>query len=158
MFIETFNESWRAIHSREGFDAQQFTIDCEAKQAMCPAGRSIIWTSVVDNRDNDAIKNKFATTNYSVCTAQLYTHDPATPDLTIRPQSIPSVPGDSCPANDRTVQGAICHAIGYRKHILTRDTDVQVSARMLHRLGANLFQECPDGERDEFHPDQPVAQ
>ena len=73
----------------KGFDAQHFTIDWEAKQARCPAGRcSISWTPAVDNRDNDVIQLKFATTDCSVCPHQAdCTHsNPPRRTLTIRPR------------------------------------------------------------------------
>ncbi len=72
-----------------GFDAQQFTIDWEAEQATCPAGRrSVSWTPAVDNRDNDVIKIKFATTDCRLCTHQAdCTHStPPRRTLTIRPR------------------------------------------------------------------------
>jgi transposase len=72
-----------------GFGAAQFTIDWEAKQAVCPVGcHSISWTQAVDNRDNDVIKIKFATTDGSVCAHQAdCTHSsPPRRTLTIRPR------------------------------------------------------------------------
>jgi transposase len=73
----------------EGFDAQQFRIDWDARQATCPAGcHSISWTPAVDNRDNDVIKLKFARGDCRVG-AQQATCTTSTPPrwtLTIRPR------------------------------------------------------------------------
>jgi DDE family transposase len=91
--VELYGPARGDIHeqarTRKGFEAAQFTIDWEAKQAICPAGRrSISWTSAVDNRDNDVIKLKFATTDCSVCTHQADCTDSSPPrrTLTIRPR------------------------------------------------------------------------
>jgi transposase len=72
-----------------GFAAEQFRIDWEAQQAICPAGRrSISWTPAVDRRTNDVIKIKFATTDCSVCVHQRECTDSRPPrrTLTIRPK------------------------------------------------------------------------
>jgi transposase len=91
--VDLFGPARGDIHEQaragKGFDAAQFTIDWEAKHAICPAGRhSISWTSAVDNRDNDVIKLKFATTDCSVCVHQAdCTHSsPPRRTLTIRPR------------------------------------------------------------------------
>ncbi len=73
--VELFGPTRGDIHGQaragKGFEAAQFRVDWEAKQAICPAGcRSISWTLAVDNRDNDVIKLKFATTDCSVCIYQ----------------------------------------------------------------------------------------
>lgn len=91
--VELFGPARGDIHEQAragaGFGAAQFRIDWEAKQAVCPVGcRSISWTQAVDNRDNDVIKIKFATTDCSVCAHQAdCTHStPPRRTLTIRPR------------------------------------------------------------------------
>jgi transposase len=91
--VDLFGPARGDIHEQaragKGFDAQQFRIDWQAKQAICPAGcRSISWTTAVDNRDNDVIKLKFATTDCSVCAYQADCTDSSPPrrTLTIRPR------------------------------------------------------------------------
>src|SRR6266511_2542856 len=91
--VDLFGPARGDVHEQaragKGFDAQHFTIDWEAEQARCPAGRcSISWTPAVDNRDNDVIKLKFATTDCSVCLHQAdCTHSsPPRRTLTIRPR------------------------------------------------------------------------
>jgi transposase len=91
--VDLFGPARGDIHEQaragKGFDAAQFRIDWETEQAICPAGcHSISWTSAVDNRDNDVIKLKFATTDCSVCTHQAdCTHSsPPRRTLTIRPR------------------------------------------------------------------------
>src|SRR2546430_17074719 len=50
---------WQAQH-QTGFDAGQFQIDWQAKQATCPEGcMSSSWTPAIDNRKNEVIKIKF---------------------------------------------------------------------------------------------------
>ncbi len=73
----------------EGFDAQHFTIDWDAQQAICPAGcRSNSWTPAVDKRTNDVIKIKFATTDCGSCACRAQCTDSSPPrrTLTIRPR------------------------------------------------------------------------
>ncbi len=75
--------------SSERFTASNFTIDWAAEQAICPAGcRSISWTQAVDNRDNDVIKLKFATTDCRICPdqAECTQSNPPRRTLTIRPR------------------------------------------------------------------------
>jgi len=91
--VDLFGPARGDIHEQagagKGFDAQHFTIDWQAKQALCRAGRrSISWTPAVDNRDNDVIKLKFATTDCSVCAQQADCTDSSPPrrTLTIRPR------------------------------------------------------------------------
>jgi transposase len=91
--VDLFGPARGDIHeqarSGEGFDAQQFVIDWEAKQATCPAGRhSVSWTPAVDNRDNDVIKLKFARGDCRVCEHQAIctTSSPPRRTLTIRPR------------------------------------------------------------------------
>jgi transposase len=72
-----------------GFDAQQFRIDWQAQQAICPAGcRSISWTPAVDKRLNDVIKIKFSKRDCGACAYQIHCTDSGPPrrTLTIRPQ------------------------------------------------------------------------
>lgn len=58
---------WQA-QAGEGFAAQDFTIDWEAQQARCPAGKtSISWTPAVDKRTNEVIKIKFSTKDCREC-------------------------------------------------------------------------------------------
>jgi transposase len=90
--VDLFGPARGDVHEQaragKGFDAQHFTIDWDAEQARCPAGRcSISWTPAVDNQDNDVIKLKFATTDCSVCAHQAdCTHStPPRRTLTIRP-------------------------------------------------------------------------
>ncbi len=73
--VELFGPARGDVHEQArtgaGFAAQQFRIDWVAEQAICPAGcRSVSWTPAVDNRDNDVIKLKFATTDCSRCAHQ----------------------------------------------------------------------------------------
>ena len=91
--VDLFGPARGDIHGQaragKGFEAAQFRVDWEAEQAICPAGcRSISWTLAVDNRDNDVIKLKFATTDCSVCAHQAdCTHSsPPRRTLTIRPR------------------------------------------------------------------------
>jgi transposase len=91
--VELFGPARGAIHqqarARKGFEAAQFRIDWQTAPAICPAGcRSSSWTRAVDNRDNDVIKLKFATTDCSVCAHQAdCTHSsPPRRTLTIRPR------------------------------------------------------------------------
>jgi len=91
--VDLFGPARGDIHEQaragEGFDAQQFAIDWEAKQATCPAGcRSISWTPAVDNRDNDVIKLKFAKRDCGACAhqAKCTTSTPPRRTLTIRPR------------------------------------------------------------------------
>jgi transposase len=82
-------EYHQQAQANTGFAAQQFTVDWEAQQAICPAGcRSISWTPAVDRRTNDVIKLKFATTDCSVCAHQSECTDSTPPrrTLTIRPK------------------------------------------------------------------------
>jgi transposase len=91
--VDLFGPARGDIHEQarngEGFDAQHFVIDWEAKQATCPAGRqSVSWTPAVDNRDNDVIKLKFARGDCHVCEhqASCTTSSPPRRTLTIRPR------------------------------------------------------------------------
>ena len=91
--VDLFGPARGDVHEQaradEGFAAQQFTIDWVAKQATCPQGhRSVSWTPAVDNRDNDVIKLKFATTDCSVCSHQAKCTQSTPPrrTLTIRPK------------------------------------------------------------------------
>jgi len=91
--VDLFGPARGDVHEQaragKGFEAAQFRIDWQAEQAICPAGcRSISWTLAVDNRDNDVIKLKFATTDCSVCLHQTdCTHSsPPRRTLTMRPQ------------------------------------------------------------------------
>lgn len=76
-------------HAGAGFDAQQFIVDWDSQQALCPAGhRSMSWTPAVDNRDNDVVKLKFAGADCRACDhhAQCTTSSPPRRTLTIRPR------------------------------------------------------------------------
>jgi len=91
--VDLFGPARGDIHeqarSGEGFDAQQFVIDWDAKHATCPAGcRSVSWTPAVDNRDNDVIKLKFAGCDCRACAhqAKCTTSTPPRRTLTIRPR------------------------------------------------------------------------
>lgn len=91
--VDLFGPARGDVHEQaradEGYAAQQFTIDWSAKQAICPQGhRSVSWTLAVDNRDNDVIKLKFATTDCSVCPHQgkCTQSTPPRRTLTIRPK------------------------------------------------------------------------
>ena len=91
--VDLFGPARGDIHEQarkgEGFDAQHFVIDWEAKQATCPAGRqSVSWTPAVDNRDNDVIKLKFAGRDCGACEhqAKCTTSSPPRRTLTIRPR------------------------------------------------------------------------
>ncbi len=91
--VDLFGPARGDIHEQaragEGFDAQRFAIDWEAKQATCPAGcHSISWTPAVDNRDNDVIKLKFSKRDCGVCVhqAKCTTSTPPRRTLTIRPR------------------------------------------------------------------------
>jgi transposase len=91
--VDLFGPARGDVHDQAragaGFAAQQFHIDWAAEQAICPTGcRSISWTPAVDNRDNDVIKLKFATTDCSLCDRQAdCTHStPPRRTLTIRPR------------------------------------------------------------------------
>jgi len=72
-----------------GFDAQQFRVDWQAQQAICPAGcRSISWTPAVDKRLNDVIKLKFSKRDCGACAYQVHCTNSVPPrhTLTIRPR------------------------------------------------------------------------
>lgn len=91
--VDLFGPARGDIHEQaragEGFAAQQFVIDWEAKHATCPAGRhSVSWTPAVDNRDNDVIKLKFAKRDCGGCPhqASCTTSTPPRRTLTIRPR------------------------------------------------------------------------
>jgi len=58
---------WQA-RARQGFAAEDFTVDWERRRAVCPAGRSSSsWTPAVDNRKNAVIKIKFSETDCTAC-------------------------------------------------------------------------------------------
>ena len=79
---------WQA-RAAEGFAAADFAIDWERQQAICPAGHtSVSWTPAIDQRTNDVIKIKFATTECGTCSLQPQcTHStPPRRTLTIRPE------------------------------------------------------------------------
>ena len=91
--VDLFGPARGDIHeqarSGEGFDAQHFVIDWEAKRARCPAGRhSVSWTPAGDKRDNDVIKLKFAGRDCGACEHQAIctTSSPPRRTLTIRPR------------------------------------------------------------------------
>jgi len=58
---------WQA-RARQGFAAEDFTVDWARRRAVCPAGRSSSsWTPAVDNRKNAVIKIKFSETDCTAC-------------------------------------------------------------------------------------------
>jgi transposase len=58
---------WQA-RARQGFAAEDFTVDWERRRAVCPAGRSSSsWTPAIDNRKYAVIKIKFSETDCTAC-------------------------------------------------------------------------------------------
>jgi transposase len=58
---------WQA-QQKTGFEAGQFQIDWQTKQATCPEGRtSSSWTPAIDNRKNEVIKIKFSSKDCQCC-------------------------------------------------------------------------------------------
>lgn len=54
------DHKWQA-QERQGFDANSFLVDWQARKATCPAGHtSLSWTPAIDRRDNPVIKIKFS--------------------------------------------------------------------------------------------------
>jgi transposase len=89
LFGPTRGDYHRQAQAGEGFDAQQFRIDWEARQAICPAGcRSTSWSPAVDKRLNDVIKIKFSNRDCGTCVHQAACTDSNPPrrTLTIRPR------------------------------------------------------------------------
>jgi transposase len=81
---------WQASVSK-GFESSHFAIDWQAKQAVCPEGKtSISWTPTIDNRKNEVIKIRFSTKDCQACPSQMQcTHSASrTPRrrLPVRPQ------------------------------------------------------------------------
>jgi transposase len=75
----------------QGFAAQDFVIDWERRQAICPAGRtSISWTPAIDKRVNSVVKIKFSLTDCRDCPSRAQCVDPRVKrprrSLTIRPE------------------------------------------------------------------------
>lgn len=82
------NHKWQASLS-PGFDVNQFVIDWQAKQAICPEGHtSHSWTPAIDCGHNEVIKIKFSPTDCRDCSsrAKCTRSDPPRRTLTIRPQ------------------------------------------------------------------------
>jgi transposase len=82
---------WQA-NTEQGIDGRGFVIDWDHQQAICPAGqRSISWTPAIDNRTNEVIKIKFATTDGGRCPRQVHCIRSAKKykrrTITIRPQA-----------------------------------------------------------------------
>ena len=58
---------WQAQEDA-GFAVQQFQIDWDAQQAICPVGKtSISWTPAIDKRSNEVIKIKFSAKDCRHC-------------------------------------------------------------------------------------------
>jgi transposase len=58
---------WQA-RAATGFAAQDFSIDWDHRQAICPAGRpSLSWSPTVDNRGREVIRVKFSTKDCKPC-------------------------------------------------------------------------------------------
>lgn len=63
---------WQA-RAGNGFAASAFTIDWDAKTAICPQGRtSISWSPAIDRRDNAVIKIKFSTKDCRHCASRTH--------------------------------------------------------------------------------------
>src|SRR5439155_6028414 len=84
---------WQA-RARQGFAAQDFTVDWERQRAICPAGRtSSSWTPAVDNRKNAVIKIKFSETDCATCPSRTRCISPLAKrkyprrSLTVRPEA-----------------------------------------------------------------------
>jgi transposase len=77
----------RQAREGQGFAAQNFTIDWEAQQATCPAGRtSLSWTPAVDKRTNQVIKIKFSMRDCQPCIHRRHCTDAKRRTITVRPK------------------------------------------------------------------------
>ena len=61
------NLHWQA-KAANGFAADNFTVDWQAKKVVCPEGKqSASWTPAIDRRNNEVIKIKFLPADCSIC-------------------------------------------------------------------------------------------
>jgi transposase len=80
---------WQAKEGK-GFAAQNFVIDWEHQQAICPQGQvSSSWTPAIDHRNNEVITIKFGRAECGVCesAAKCTRTQPPRRAITIRPQA-----------------------------------------------------------------------
>jgi transposase len=80
---------WQAKEG-QGFAAQNFVIDWEQQQAICPQGQvSSSWTPAIDHRKNEVITIKFGRAECGVCesAAKCTRTQPPRRAITIRPQA-----------------------------------------------------------------------
>jgi transposase len=85
-------DNHRQARAGEGYSAEHFRIDWDARQATCPQGRtSISWTPAVDKGRTDVIKIKFSATDCRACVHRGHcVHSQRTSvgrALTVRPQA-----------------------------------------------------------------------
>lgn len=134
----------RQAREGQGFAAQDFTIDWEAQQATCPAGRpSLSWTPAVDKRTNRVIKIKFSMRDCQPCIHRRQCTDakrrtitvrPKEQDLALRANRVRQVTPEfrAAYAKRAGVEGTISH--GVRSHGLRRARYVGLEKTRLQHL------------------------
>jgi hypothetical protein len=135
---------WQA-REHEGFAANDFTIDWQNQQAICPRDcRSVIWTPAKDRSARDVIKIKFASADCGACKSQKQStrSKRARCTLTIRPEPQYVALQAARLRRQRGILKTIQITSWYRGHNFARSARIWIAPRPLLWASQNASPTC----------------
>jgi len=109
---------WQARQDDNRFTAQDFKLDYELQQAICPAGKTRqLWTPAIDIRGNPMIQIKFA---QCACPVQLQCTcaNPPRRTVTVHPEAQQSPASRPSTRRNRSLRQTVCLARWHRRDAL----------------------------------------